>query len=1373
MSTSPDSILAAPWAGLGLDLFVKSGLLIAAALAARRCFGRRPLIASAAGHACLIGLLALPLSSRFGPPVVVRLPRAEAGAPAPPRPSDPAPIAEARTPDVDPFDAMADRAWAPAEGPKPAAVTIASGLRKVQAPLLSAAPERPEPPRATDWAAVAAWAYLAIASGLLARLAFALGAVGRLARSSVAVDDPAWLEPLARIKGRLGIGREVALAWSSRVGVPVVIGWLRPTILLPAEGAEGVEAAHVEPILLHELAHIRRGDYAWNVLAKGVEALYWPQPLAWLLARAVAESRELACDSFCVGQLGGPATYREALIAMAEGLIRRPGPALGLAIAGRSRLARRVAEIDRGPGESRCLSARPTRFALAALALIAAVPLGPARLTRAEPRATPPPLAAEPKPAAPIQAPAPAPAPVPGVGRVFRLRVVAAGSGQPVPRATVRLWMAFHEDDWRSTDEEGRIDIVHSTGPSDRGFGLDLWGDGFAEQRHRWGLDPKVPIPDEATVALHPGESLGGFVLDEQGRPVAGASVYLFSYKHRRKVDAELLYDLRSVTSPDGRWQTGGAPRTTGDLFGFYITHPDFLSDRGYLGREKPPIADLRAGNAVSVLKKGVPITGRVVDAGGRAVPGALVISTDRPDFVFNGLEKHAVRADADGNFRTGQVNAGAWHLVIKAPGHGPGAAEVKVGSAVPWVEVRLPKPAQFRARVVDPDGRPIEGAFINVDTWQRYRCLGVYLYSDADGKVRWDDAPVDPLHLNVDRLGYRGLFDINAQAGPEEVSITLRPSLSISGNVSDAETNKLVDPAVFEYGAIDPKTGEVALWEKPPALGWTILHDGVLNANFPVSDQSDKYRFRITAEGYVPFVSRVFDRSEKVVRDYHVKLVPGSPDGPRAVAIRPDGRPLAGAVVLRIWADDGRGEREPRPDVRAISTGADGTFTIPQGAGGDVVVIRGDDCYGSATVESLARLPAVQTRPYGRIEGRYLVGTRPAANRPIGLEGMIRFGPARTRTYYVNVKATTDAEGRFAFEKVIPMPNLRVRPDFTPINRSWASSSGEAVRVEDGRTTAITLGGRGRAVIGRAVPPEGWDRTIDFTDRSGVNIHTEDTWMPVPFNLLRGRTSLEQSGWSEWMLSNPATAEDHARSNARVDLRFALAPDGSFRVDDVPPGEYRVAVRVNDEAYRRDHGPFAVISRTVVIPAGRSDEPLDLGDLRLRPRVVLKAGDPAPRVEVVTTEGKALKIPDDFRGKFLLLDFGTLWDDQSRLQVVRMNGVFARFGKDERFALLSLLLAADRPDARRFVAEKGEPWPQAIVGPLSNPLASAYGVGDDEVPATVLIGPNGRVIATDTRNFHGEEAIARAMGLPERPAPAPRPRPKGEAPPRDPMSIK
>jgi len=149
---------------------------------------------------------------------------------------------------------------------------------------------------------------------------------------------------------------------------------------------------------------------------------------------------------------------------------------------------------------------------------------------------------------------------------------------------------------------------------------------------------------------------------------------------------------------------------------------------------------------------------------------------------------------------------------------------------------------------------------------------------------------------------------------------------------------------------------------------------------------------------------------------------------------------------------------------------------------------------------------------------------------------------------------------------------------------------------------------------------------------------------------------------------------------------------------------------------------------------------------MRLDRRTTLEIGQEAPAVEVTSVEGEALSLPGDFRGKYLLLDFGAPSDLKSRFQIARVNGLHAKYVAGDRLAIISLLLDEDDAEAREFLAAKGQPWPQAIVGPLSNPVASAYGIEDQTVPRMVLIDPEGKVQLSDFEGREIDKVLAEAL---------------------------
>ena len=105
---------------------------------------------------------------------------------------------------------------------------------------------------------------------------------------------------LQTVLKKLDIRQQVKLRESLAVTVPVVIGWLRPVVLLPASAITGLSQRQLELILAHELAHVRRYDYLVNILQKMVETLLFYHPAVGWLSNVIRQERENCCDDLVV-----------------------------------------------------------------------------------------------------------------------------------------------------------------------------------------------------------------------------------------------------------------------------------------------------------------------------------------------------------------------------------------------------------------------------------------------------------------------------------------------------------------------------------------------------------------------------------------------------------------------------------------------------------------------------------------------------------------------------------------------------------------------------------------------------------------------------------------------------------------------------------------------------------------------------------------------------------------------------------------------------------------------------------------------------------------------------------------------------------------
>ncbi len=178
-------------------------------------------------------------------------------------------------------------------------------------------------------------------SGSLATLALvATGLVGvdRLRRSSRPLEAESIAARCGALAASLGIARRVGVAICDRIAAPVLIGVVRPMILLPPAALCGWSVEQLEMALLHELAHVRRHDNLIALLQRLVESLLFFHPAAWWVSSWVGLERELCCDRLVIEHTGRPRDYARMLAAMAGAVpVARTA---ALAMAGRPLLTR-------------------------------------------------------------------------------------------------------------------------------------------------------------------------------------------------------------------------------------------------------------------------------------------------------------------------------------------------------------------------------------------------------------------------------------------------------------------------------------------------------------------------------------------------------------------------------------------------------------------------------------------------------------------------------------------------------------------------------------------------------------------------------------------------------------------------------------------------------------------------------------------------------------------------------------------------------------------------------------------------------------------------------------------------------------------------
>ncbi|HUF48769.1 MAG TPA: M56 family metallopeptidase [Vicinamibacterales bacterium] len=255
--------------------------------------------------------------------------------------------------------------------------------------------------------------------------------------------DPALERRVATLSARMGL-RPVAVRVVAGSTPPAVWCLGRPQLLWPADldtGAPGVRDVCIDGLLVHELAHIKRGDHlvGWIELAAGIA--WWWNPLFWYVRASLREQAELACDAWVISALpDGRRAYADSLLALSGAA---PRGSLSMAVVGvrassRQVLERRLAMIMQGR-----VPLRLTRVGVVSLVFAGALTLPAWAASQAPPPpppAPPPPVAVRPE--TPPPTPPPAPAPMDVMPMAIPVPSVAPQQPPPPPPPPVRRLQA-------------------------------------------------------------------------------------------------------------------------------------------------------------------------------------------------------------------------------------------------------------------------------------------------------------------------------------------------------------------------------------------------------------------------------------------------------------------------------------------------------------------------------------------------------------------------------------------------------------------------------------------------------------------------------------------------------------------------------------------------------------------------------------------------------------------------------------------------------------------------------------------------------------------------------------------------------------------
>lgn len=1054
-------------------------------------------------------------------------------------------------------------------------------------------------------AVVAPWIAVAYAMGVVMmfiRLCMATINAGRLVRSASALQDDGLIHVVRSITQRWNMRIAPVVAVTQQVVVPQIVGLIRPVILLPASALTGLGSEELMLVLAHEIAHLRRFDLWAAMVQRFAETVLFFNPAMWFLSRRVSELREFCCDelvchSAASSQKNVRLRYAEALLHVASlslesgaGESRIDGPNLtALAASGRSpsELRRRISRMLNEPVSEPFPTGRGLLVAFGAGLICMLLP------------GLLPTIADEPKPGAAT-----------ATQREFHLQVNGP-DGKPVPNAVCEIrnipriaaadvLIGRHERDHQHgtvllASENGELRFRRPANANS--LQVTVKQPGYGPYCGQWDSSQGTSaIPDSFTMELDAAWTVAGRIVDEAGSAVAGANVSL-SIEFRKPPGDESQFGVGAEIKSDaeGNWRYEMVPASKDYVF-VSIDHPSYSANRLPLKRTDFEAKPDTPPKSIT-LTKGLSVTGTVTDDTGKPIENAMIRT-------MHANEIREAKTDNDGKYTLNGCEPKLSRIVCIAPGKARELKEALIDPSMAPVDFTMMPGRHVRVRVLDENGKGVPRSRIFFQQWRgghpRYglEFFGVNEYTNDDGVWEWNEAPVDEFEADICRADGMQMPSQPIIAREEEYVFRPPRLLVVSGKVTDKETGELIKNFRCVPGGRSEPHQKPENWHldetyKATAGTYTIERGNDIKAHM----------VRIEADGYKVAVSRDIASNEGNV-ELNFELV-------RAADIvitlqTPDGKPAADAEVALGLRDEQihvrNGQFTRSTYAARLKADASGVLRMPFRDQSFEVYVLHPSGYAQISSQDNAISELVTLNAWASVSGVLHSGNKPAAEVDVQLYSSGNLtSELCSVSCYSNSQA--DANGEFTIPCVFPGTG-RIGREITYMVRDGAtevtSSQELTATYIAGETTTIEIGRGGRPVTGRLVLPEDYKQAIVW--RQLCLDVAADIPEPIPIGLDQN----DPNAFAKWQQTREARDYEvamHAfqsRKDAQPVFRASVDRDGSFRIDNVPSGEF-----VLSEWSALQDWKLSMTPRSFEVPeinGDYEDTVLDLGEIELVP---------------------------------------------------------------------------------------------------------------------------------------------------------------------------
>jgi protocatechuate 3,4-dioxygenase beta subunit len=705
------------------------------------------------------------------------------------------------------------------------------------------------------------------------------------------------------------------------------------------------------------------------------------------------------------------------------------------------------------------------------------------------------------------------------------------------------------------------------------------------------------PLPTRFTVKLEDAWTVGSRLVDEQGNPVVGATVRpSIKFKKRPGDNRELGIGTRVQTDSEGYWKFESVPATMADVH-VTIDHDGFQPLRQSLPRDGFAVEKDEQPVASLTLARGVTLRGTVTDAENRPVEGATV----RTKFLN---EIREAKTDASGEYQIAGCEPRMARVVVSAAGKALELKEVRIADDMQPVDFVLQPGGHIRVEVIGADGNPVPKSRIFFQSWRGridyFEFDHVDDYTDEHGVWEWNEAPLDTFAADICPPGGMQLTERPLTAREEPYVFQSVPRLTVRGAVTDSESGEAVmrfrvRPALRNGSRINYMDREA----------YDAI-DGKFEAQFDLAYSA--LLVRIEAPGYLVAESRDFRFDEGEV-DYDFKLTPARPL--KAVVQTPAGDLAVGAkVALGIAGSQIRIDNGDINDGSTYATrvdvGENGSFEFPAQRDPFQLVVTHPGGYAHLDSKDGLIPDRITLTEWARVKGTFRVGDAVQPNVKLELFGL---GPENYATGQPHItcgyETITGKLGEFEFKNVFAGQGFIRRNILLMVDdgaTEVTSSRRQYLETQPGEATQLEVGGDGFAVIGKLIPPKTHQGEVLW---SFALLHAELDLVappqPRPPAAVQGNNAQELVWRQQWRNTPEGLAWRAAYAAFEQSRRqmpyFTVTVDreGSFRIDDVPPGTYKLSVRFSQ------HPAGQIRDYRFAVPGEAADDAAyDLGTLQL-----------------------------------------------------------------------------------------------------------------------------------------------------------------------------